>query len=36
VRDAQYASSAKLLKLVGFELSEIKDGQEVHKWRFSP
>jgi hypothetical protein len=35
VRDAQYASSAKLLKLVGFELSEIKDGQEVHIWRSS-
>ncbi|TGT65315.1 hypothetical protein EN802_32060 [bacterium M00.F.Ca.ET.159.01.1.1] len=36
VRDAQYASSAKLLKLVGFELSEIKDGQEVHVWHSSP
>ena len=35
VRDAQYPSSAKLLKLVGFELSEIKDGQEVHSWHFS-
>jgi hypothetical protein len=36
VRDEQYASSAKLLKLVGFELSEIKDGQEVHIWHSSP
>jgi len=35
VRDAQYPSSAKLLKLVGFELSEIKDGQEVHIWHSS-
>lgn len=35
VRDQQYPSSAKLLKLVGFELVEIKDGQEVHIWRFS-
>jgi hypothetical protein len=35
VRDQQYRSSAKLLKLVGFELSEIKDGQEVHVCHFS-
>lgn len=35
VRDKQYPSSAKLLRLVGFELSEIKDGQEVHVCRFS-
>ncbi|MBZ9873076.1 hypothetical protein LB542_19705 [Mesorhizobium sp. BR1-1-9] len=35
VRDQTYPSSTKLLKLVGFELSEIKDGQEVHAWHFS-
>ncbi|MBZ9807699.1 hypothetical protein [Mesorhizobium sp. ESP-6-2] len=35
VKDAQFPSSAKLLKLVGFELSEIKDGQEVFIWHSS-
>lgn len=35
VRDQQYPSSAKLLKLVGFELSEIKEGQEIHAWHSS-
>lgn len=36
VRDGSFATSARLLKILGFEPSSIEDGKEVYRWPSSP
>lgn len=35
VRDDAFPTSARLLKILGFEPHSIEDGKEVHIWRYS-